>query len=110
LITKKPVKNHKNVVKNPVPVSEYGRGELLPNEPHPIAYSAMDFMKSIPYTDLCLYQSALSSCAIEDNRLAEICSETLSRFMNHEPVSDRYLLGLAWFIARPKYEVLKCKK
>lgn len=41
---------------------------------------------------------SFSSCAIDGNRFAEVCGETLRRVMNHEPVSDRYILGLAWAI------------
>ena len=38
------------------------------------------------------------SLALEGNRLAEMCSETLRRLLAKEPVSDRYLLGLVWTI------------
>lgn len=38
---------------------------------------------------------SLSSCAIEGNRLAEVCAETLGRLMNGKPVGERYLMGLA---------------
>lgn len=41
---------------------------------------------------------SLSSCAIEDNELAIDCSETLSRFMQGQPVGSQYILGLAWFL------------
>lgn len=41
---------------------------------------------------------SFSSCAIEGNRFAEVCGETLRRVMQREPVSDRYVLGLAWAI------------
>ncbi len=39
---------------------------------------------------------SFASDAIEGNRLAEICGETLRRVIAGEPVSDRYLLGLCW--------------
>ena len=45
-----------------------------------------------------MWLESLSSCAIENNRLAEILAETLHRVMTGEKVSDRYLLGLAWFL------------
>ena len=50
----------------------------------------------LPLPVLVIQLEAFSSCAIEGNRLAEICSETLDRLLKSEPVSDRYLLGLAW--------------
>ena len=74
------------------------RGTLKLGEPHPAAWAARDWLSSLPLTKLLSYQGPLASCAIEDNGLAEICSETLRRLLNHEPVSDRYLLGLAWTI------------
>jgi hypothetical protein len=43
-----------------------------------------------------------SSLAIEGNRLAEVCYGTLRRMIDGQPVSDRYLLGLAWEINRMK--------
>lgn len=74
------------------------RGTLQNGEYHPSADSAMIFMKSLPLKDLVLWAESFASCAIEGNRLAEVCSETLRRLMAGEPVSDRYLLGLAWTI------------
>jgi hypothetical protein len=74
------------------------RGELKANEPHPSAFRAKEYLFSLGVEKLFVYQSSYSSCAIEGNRLAEICSETLSRLLSGKPVSDRYLLGLAWSI------------
>lgn len=74
------------------------RGTLKPGEFHPAASAAMVYIRSIPIQKLYMYLEAFSSCAIESNRLSEICSETLNRIMNNQPVSDRYLLGLAWTI------------
>lgn len=73
-------------------------GTLNPGEPHPAAKDALKFLSGMPMAELQLHLNALSSCAIEGNRLAEICAETLRRLLDHEPVSDRYLLGLAWTI------------
>lgn len=78
------------------------RGELEPAEFHPAALSAMEFMNSISYEEKARWQESFSSCAIEGNRLAEICSETLNRLMTGQKVSDRYLLGLAWTIRNGK--------
>lgn len=71
---------------------------LETGEPHPSSENAMRYILSIPPDRLMKYLEALSSTAIEGNRLGEICSGTLNRLIKSEPVSDRYLLGLAWAI------------
>lgn len=76
----------------------YDRETLKPKEPHPASASAINYIKSINIDRLFQYLESFSSCAIENNRLAEICYGTLNRILNNEPVSDRYLLGLAWTI------------
>jgi hypothetical protein len=48
--------------------------------------------------ELAMWLEAFSSCAIEGNRLGAVCVETLRRILSGEPVSDRYVLGLAWAI------------
>lgn len=65
-------------------------------EPHPAVSSALAYIKTLSLADLLMWQSAFASCAIEGNRLAEICLGTLNRYLNGEPISDRYLLGLVW--------------
>jgi len=72
--------------------------ELNPGEPHPAALAAMAFLQKIPLHELFSWNEAFASAAIEDNRLARICSGTLERLLSGKPVSDRYLLGLAWTI------------
>ncbi len=72
------------------------RGTLEFKEPHPAAPMALEWLRTLSLEQLMVWQESFSSCAIEGNRLAEVCSETLRRIMGHEPVSDRYLLGLAW--------------
>ena len=74
------------------------RGTLKIGEVHPASYMAMKYIKTIPMNILYKYAESFASCGIEDNRLAEICSETLHRILNNKPVSDRYLLGLAWML------------
>jgi hypothetical protein len=74
------------------------KGHLNPEEPHPAAYSAAKYILSLGVEKLSVYMAAFSSCAIEDNRLGEICAETLSRLLKGKAVSDRYLLGLVWTI------------
>lgn len=71
-------------------------GTLNAGEYHPAAKSAAAWIRAHGVSDLMLWQEALASCALAGNREAELCSETLRRFMHGEPVSDRYILGLAW--------------
>jgi hypothetical protein len=74
------------------------KGELGLSEPHPSSLAAMRWMRTVPLSELLKWQETFASNAIEGNRLAEICGETLDRLLNNKPVSDRYLLGLAWVI------------
>ena len=73
-------------------------GQLNPGEAHPAAYDARRWLAEQDPAELLMWSEAFASCAIEGNRLAEVCGETLRRLLNGEPVSDRYLLGLAWNI------------
>ena len=77
------------------------RYTLEPSETHPAAYSALEYVRSIPIDELYVWQESFSSCAMAgQNRIAEVCGETLRRVLNGESVSDRYILGLAWEMAR----------
>ena len=71
------------------------KGNLKVGEIHPCSHIALRYIKSI---GLAKYLESIASCALSGNRTAEICHETLRRLMNNEPVSDRYLMGLGWFI------------
>ena len=71
------------------------RTELKPGEPHPAAQSAIRYVLS-KITPMLI--ESLASCAIENNRMAEICLGTINRIKENKPVSDRYVLGLAWFL------------
>jgi hypothetical protein len=73
-------------------------GELGFGEAHPAAFDARNYVASLGLEKLTVYLEAFSSCAIEGNRLGEICSETLNRLLKGDTVSDRYILGLAWAI------------
>lgn len=77
---------------------EITRGTLDVGEPHPAAESAIKYLQGLGIEKLITHLSAFSSCAIENNRMAEVCAETLHRFTTGKPVSDRYLLGVAWII------------
>ena len=82
-----------------IQMSEEDGTTLNQGEPHPAAEAALEYMKTLTFTDLMMWKEAFASLAIEGNRLAEVCLGTLNRPINHEPVSDRYLLGLAWTIS-----------
>lgn len=69
------------------------------SEAHPASYRAMKYIKSLLLTgDAQRLLESFASCSMSDNRLAQVCYGTLKRIINNEPVSDRYLLGLAWII------------
>ena len=70
-------------------------GTLNANEPHPAIESAKTYIASLGFEKLYLYLESFSSCAIENNRLGEICAETLRRYLAHEPISDRYFFGIS---------------
>lgn len=74
------------------------RTELKFGEVHPSAIGALDYIRSIPTSDILRIREALASCSLSGNRMAEVCGGTLDRLLNGEPVSDRYVLGLAWTI------------
>jgi hypothetical protein len=83
------------------------RGTLEEGEFHPAASDAWKWLCSNSYIELTSWLGAFSSCAIEGNRLAEICAETLNRFLNKEPVSDRYLLGLVYTMRHAEDKIKK---
>jgi len=73
-------------------------GTIRAGEPHPASLQALEYVRNIPFPELTTYQCAFASAALSGNRLAEVCSETLERLITGKPVSDRYMLGLAWAI------------
>lgn len=95
----------KRVLREDIFIKEADRTTLKPSEPHPAARSALNYIRKIPLTDLLLYQGAFATNAIEGNRLAEVCLGTLNRLLHFEPVSDRYLLGLAWTLMEMRRDV-----
>jgi len=72
--------------------------ELMPGEYHPAADSALAWVKSRTVNDLYTWLAVFSSDAIEGSSSALIYGETLKRLLDGKPVSDRYLLGLAWVL------------
>ena len=73
-------------------------GTLRPDEYHPAADSAKDYLSTLSAEQLCMWQEVFASTALSGNRLAQVCSETLNRLLTGLPVSDRYILGLAFVI------------
>lgn len=72
-------------------------------EIHPSAHDAMDWYKEFVASDLMrwmIIQESIASTALSGNRQSEVMNGTLERLKNKEPVSDRYLLGLCWFLIR----------
>lgn len=71
-------------------------GTLNDGEFHPAAMHAYRWLIKMPPEELAKRLEAFSSAAIEGNRMAEVCAETLNRVLTKQPVSDRYVLGLCW--------------
>lgn len=88
----------------PIPDST---GTLKLGDFHPSAAHAFAFIKSHTVFELDAWQEVFASCAIDGNRLAEVCSETLDRIMTGKPVSDRYVLWLAWAML-PQSQIKPC--
>jgi hypothetical protein len=82
-------------------------GTLRPDEYHPAADSAKawlaDFLANDPQRAF-RWAESFASTAMSGNRLAELCGETLRRLLAGEPVSDRYLLALAWTLKEMESE------
>ena len=72
--------------------------ELKPGEMHGGAYIARRYLASIPFERWAIVQEALASSALAGNELADICLGTIKRMETKQPVSDRYLMGLAWVL------------
>lgn len=72
-------------------------------EIHPSAHDAMDWYKEFVVSDVkrwMIIQESIASTALSGNRLAEVMFGTVERLKKGEPVSDRYLLGLCWYLIR----------
>ena len=79
-------------------------GTLKPTEYHPAADSAKAYIAGLSPDQLNVWQEAFASTALAGSRLAQVCSETLNRLLTGQPVSDRYLLGVAFIILRGEGE------
>ena len=68
---------------------------------HPSADDAMHWFMGWKAQDIGRYlmvREAIASTALSGNRLCEILNSTLTRLEKKHPVSDRYLLGLCWYL------------
>lgn len=85
--------------------------ELGSTEFHPAARSAYRWLKGFMVTNTEEYtrtKFALRMAAESGNRQAEVCMGTIDRLAAGQPVSDRYLLGLAWTILQVhNYEAME---
>lgn len=81
--------------------------ELRLGEFHPMAPGAFQFIKAQGPVKLMMAAEALASSALSGNRTAEICWGTLDRILTGQPVSDRYALGLAWFMQSAEQDPIR---
>jgi hypothetical protein len=75
--------------------------EIRSDEFHPAARSAYRWLKGFMVTnpeEYSQYRLAIEIAAIDGNRQAQICWGTIQRLKDGRPISDRYLMGLAWTI------------
>ena len=79
--------------------NETKAGDLQPGEPHPAAVDAFHWiMGKLKSGEISapILQESFASVGMSGNRCAEVCGDTLYRILTFQPVSDRYLMGLAW--------------
>lgn len=84
-----------------LPAATYDPSEIHDGEFHPAAASAYRWLKGFMITnpdDYVNYKLMLDNYAASGNRQAQIALGTIARLRDSKPVSDRYLLGLAWTI------------
>lgn len=75
----------------------FDEDSLDAGEPHPMASAALSYVvTNLKYKPMLV--EALASAALSGNRCAQICMGTYSRLQKADPVSDRYILGLAWMV------------
>jgi len=87
-------------------MNEYENGVLNPGEYHPAADPAMAYIREqLEDPEIFIFAKSMFDLSILGNRTCQICVETLRRIQSGEPVSDRYLLGLAWILK--EYNELK---
>lgn len=68
---------------------------------HPSADDAMNWLQTFMLNrpdEYLQIKEAIYSTALAGNPMANYCVGTIERLAASEPVSDRYLLGLAWLV------------
>ena len=87
-----------SVIESPQVIDE---SVIKPGEHHPAADHALAWFKEYQMLhpiDWLMMKESIASTALAGNRLAQICFGTINRIDNDLPISDRYLLGLCWFL------------
>ncbi len=71
--------------------------ELELGEVHPSAHIARDYIaEHLALNPMTI--EAIASTALSGSRIASICLSTYERMVSGKPVSDRYVMGLAWLL------------
>lgn len=74
---------------------------LKDGEPHPIAKEAFEWLNTFIVRnplEWSAIKESIFSVALTGNHTAELVASTLRRLEKSEPVSDRYLLALCWWV------------
>jgi hypothetical protein len=74
---------------------------LEKGEWHPISGRVLDYINSFNIDELLILKNSINKIKHESgcsDKVTDVCMGTLDRIINGEPVSDLYLLGLAWFL------------
>lgn len=79
------------------------KGMLEKGEMHPAIDDALNYLKSLSYTDLMRWLDTFRTNAIngDHKRVAEVCYSTLERLTSkdeHMPIADVEIFALAWII------------
>lgn len=71
---------------------------LEKGEPHPAAINAIEYLNNLDLPTMERVRDTIRIGKEQNNRLAEVCGETLARMDDGLPASDTELLGLAFTI------------
>ncbi len=69
---------------------------LEEGEAHPTSLPAEEFINSIPIGVLQKLLIELEEKAKEGNKIAQVNTFALKKFINKDKLTDRYIMGLAW--------------
>lgn len=84
-----------------MPNKKVDESEIKEGEIHPSGHTAFVWYHQQNVADpimMAMIRESIASTALSGNRLAQICAGTIDRIESGKPVSDRYVLGLCWFI------------